>query len=320
MATPRTGAVAYLNARPLTLALDQGLGGLAPLVYDDPAGLVRRMDAGELDLALLPVAAFVGRPDLEIVPGIAIGCEGPVGSVSIRHRVPLAEVGRWAPDPESRTSNLLTEILFARVWRPGADTERFEPPPVSAPIASRGVTTDCPDAAADAADRAHGGGVDAFVQIGDKALDATAPDGWATTDLGGAWHAWTGRPFVFAVWAARPGAVDRSVYRALHDARREGRRQLDWLIADAVDAWDADRTRSGRDRTRREAFLRAYLTESLRYRLGRAEVDALRVFFDEAAALGRIERAPELRFAFGEDSECHSSAVDAPAGTEEIAR
>jgi len=291
MAAPRTGAVAYLNARPLTLALDQNVGGLAPLVYDDPAGLVRRMDAGELDLALLPVAAFVGRPDLEVVPGLAIGCCGPVQSVVIRHRAPLSEVETWSPDPESRTSNLLAQILFARVWKPGAAPQIVEPDHVDEPNA-------------DAETRPSG--IDAYVQIGDKALDDAPPEEWQTTDLGEAWHAWTGRPFVFAVWAARPGAVDRAVYRALHDARREGRRQLDWLIADAVDAWDEGRTRSGRERSERAAFLASYLTERLRYRLGRSEVDAVRVFFDEAAALGLIDEAPTLRFAFGQDSACHT--------------
>ena len=46
----RFGGVSYLNAKPL-------LQGLCPLVLDTPAVLSERFAAGEIDVALLPVAA-----------------------------------------------------------------------------------------------------------------------------------------------------------------------------------------------------------------------------------------------------------------------
>lgn len=270
---PRVGAVRYLNAKPLTLGLEQGIGDVDPLCFDHPAGLVERMKAGELDLALLPVAALVESPELHIVPGLAIGCDGPVRSVLLLHRVPLEEVRTVALDPESRSSNLLTRVLFARVWQPESGGPDF-------------------------VERSHALGealrnVDAAVRIGDKALGDALPEGWIATDLGSAWKKWTTLPFVFAVWLAGPGTVDRDLYQALHESRREGQRQLEAIVQDFAF-----------DRPEKILLYRDYLTHSIRYRLGSREVEALQRFFREATALKLIPSEPELTFAFGESSAC----------------
>jgi chorismate dehydratase len=63
------------------------------------------------------------------------------------------------------------------------------------------------------------------------------------TDLGEAWQAWTGLPFVFAVWAARREA-DRDgvsqVHRALLASRRWGLANLAALAEQASRATDVD--------------------------------------------------------------------------------
>ena len=270
---PRVGAVRYLNAKPLTLGLEQGIGDVDPLCFDHPAGLVERMQAGELDLALLPVVALVDSPELQIVPGLAIGCDGPVRSVLILHRVPLEDVRTVALDPESRSSNLLTRVLFARLWQPGGSGPEFVERSDALEEALRSV--------------------DAAVRIGDKALGDALPEGWIATDLGSAWKEWTDLPFVFAVWLARPDTVERTLYRALHESRREGGRQLEAIVQDFAS-----------DRPEKVILYRDYLTHSIRYRLGSREVEALKRFFREAAALQLIPLAPELSFAFGADSAC----------------
>ncbi|NIV48896.1 MAG: hypothetical protein GWN46_19865, partial [Gammaproteobacteria bacterium] len=56
------------------------------LSYSVPAVLTDRMLAGELDIALMPVIELSKAPELEIVPGLAIGTAGPSRSVLLISR------------------------------------------------------------------------------------------------------------------------------------------------------------------------------------------------------------------------------------------
>ena len=260
----KAGAVSYLNTRPLVFGIDQGLGAdRIELSYDVPSVLARRMAAGELDLALLPVIELARIPDLVVVPGLAIGSFGDCRSVLLVSKTPLSEVRSVALDPESSTSNALAAVLFEEVWG-------RKPSLVAGP-------RDLSSALA-----AH----DAAVRIGDKALFEAAPAGTFTHDLGGAWTARTTLPFVFAVWAARPGVVDRDVYEILHASRRAGSAVLA-AIAD-------DYTWGGRQHP---AIALPYLRDAMRYRLGDPEASAMRLFLAAAARIGVIDAAPPIVFA-----------------------
>ena len=260
----RAGAVSYLNTRPLVFGVDQGLGAdRLQLSYDVPSVVARRMASGELDLALLPVVELARIPDLVVVPGLAIGSLGNCRSVLLVARRPLAEVKSVALDPESSTSNALAAVLFAEAWG-------VKPELATGPL-------DLTEALAE-----H----DAVVRIGDKALFEPLPAGVIAYDLGGAWTARTTLPFVFAVWATRPGVVDREVYEVLHASRRAG--------AAALPAIAADYTWKGRQYP--EIAL-PYLRDAMRYRLGDQEVAAMRRFLAAAAGLGLVDAAPPIEFA-----------------------
>jgi len=64
-------------------------------------------------------------------------------------------------------------------------------------------------------------------------------------DLGEEWKRWTGKPFVFAVWAARraadPAAVARG-HKALLTSRDWGLEHLDELAIEAARACNVPRT------------------------------------------------------------------------------
>ncbi len=260
----RVGAVSYLNTRPLVFGIDQGMGAdRIELSYEVPSTLADRMAAGELDLALLPAVELARIPHLVVVPGLAIGSSGNCRSVLLVARKPLAEVRRVALDPDSRTSNALARILFAKAWG-------VQPTFVVGP---RDL--------ASALDE-----YDAVVRIGDKALFEPLPEGTIAYDLGGAWTARTTLPFVFAVWAARWDVVDRDLYEILHASRRAG--------VSAVPAIAADYTWNGRQHP--EIAL-AYLRDAIRYRLGEPEVTGLRRFLAAAAEVGAIDTAPTIAFA-----------------------
>ena len=272
----RVGAVSYLNTRPLVFGLEQGVGeDRIELSYAVPARLADQMLAGDLDIALMPVIELARMPDLEIVPGIAIGTSGPSRSVLLVSRKPIEQVESIALDVESRTSNALVQVLCNRVWR-------------IAPVFAAGLhgldeaLLEC----------------DAAVQIGDKALFADPPAGTTVYDLGGVWSAATAMPFVFAAWFARPGSVDREVYEALHESKRLGARAIGPIAEDYT--WRG---------CQYPQLSKDYLEKNIRFRLGSPELDALRSFFAAAAELGLIDRAPKPKLALTRWTNCHDTAV-----------
>ncbi len=271
----RIGAVPYLNARPLLFGLERWARGRPlHLLLEDPPALADGLADGRLDLALIPSVELARIEGVEIVPGIAIGSDGPAGSVLLFSRMAPPEVRRLALDPHSRTSNVLARLLLAEVW--GASPRR-EPGPEDTEAALAGR--------------------DAAVRMGDKALFEPKPAGLHVEDLGTAWRKLTGLPFVYAVWAAREGALDRALYETLHGSKRDGMAALDRIAE--------EHTFRGR---REPALARAYLRSCIRYRLGSPEVRGLQAFLRMAAEHGLVPRVPELRFAaFGRPA-CHEAA------------
>jgi chorismate dehydratase len=230
----RIGCVPYLNAKPL-------LEGLDGVLLRPPADLVGELVSGRLDVALLPAVEVVLR-GLAHVPGIAIAARGRVDSVLLRHRVPVRDIRRVALDRNSRTSNLLCRILLE-------ERHGLEP---------RYVVRD-------PSRRLDWRGVDAVLTIGDTSFrreDAPA------LDLAEEWLAFTGKPFVFALWAHRPGHPRvREIGRVLRAARDRG-----------LAAVGAVARREAAQLGISPAYARRYLTERIHFGLGPAERAGLRRF------------------------------------------
>ncbi len=274
----RIGAVSYLNSLPLVHGLAGGPRGPAlELTYATPAALADLLAAGELDVALLPVIELARIPELEIVPGLAIGSRGPCRSVLLVSTRPAEEIKSLALDRDSRTSNALARLLLDQVWQ------------------RRPQIVSCAGSLAESLRGAH-----AAVRIGDKALFEPLPPGARAYDLGEIWTRETSLPFVFAVWAARPGVVDRELYLALHAARRDGSRAIERIAAGY--RWNGEG---------RAEIARDYLTRNIRFRLGSTEIRAMELFFGAAAALGLIEAVPEIRLALERWTACHEAAAQA---------
>ena len=109
----RLGAVDYLNVRPLVHGLDRRTDDVR-LRFDVPSECARLLDAGEIDLGMVPSIADLSRPGDRIVPGLCIGSDGPVASVALFTHKPLKDIRSIALDTSSRTSVALTRILCAR--------------------------------------------------------------------------------------------------------------------------------------------------------------------------------------------------------------
>jgi chorismate dehydratase len=248
----RIGAVGYLNARPLTWALDRDPARWT-IRYDLPAVCAALLQAGQVDLGLTPSIEYLHAPDYRFVPGIAIGSRGAVTSVALYSTKPMAEVRTIALDTSSRTSVALTRVL-CHDW--------FKIAPAFVP---QGPSLEAMTATHDAA-----------LLIGDPALEADAAAlGLLKIDLGETWLEMTGLPFVYAAWTGRAGAVTAGDVRALQAARDEG---LANIAAIAAEYAPNDPVRT--------AKAAAYLRDNVRYGLGTAEAAGLQLFLDRAAALG----------------------------------
>jgi predicted solute-binding protein len=241
----RIGSVPYLNALPLTCGLE------AEVFFAPPAELARRLRADALEAALVSVTEVLFSDRYEVLDGVAIGSDGPVRSVVLAHRAPLNAVRVVHCDPASLTSvNLLKVLLTGRRLAP-----QFVP----------------------LADYRLAGDLDAVLLIGDRALDFSLTRHPHTVwDLGEAWRALTGLPFVFAVWALRRDTHTGGDRERLREARQRGLAELDRLIA----TWPAYTPE----------FRKRYLTENVRFGLGPDEKRGLARFSDLIARheLGRV--------------------------------
>jgi chorismate dehydratase len=232
----RIGRIPYVNCYPVYGAIDRGIVPLdAELVDGVPTALNRRMAAGALDVSVISAVEYARRADRYLLlPDLAISCDGPVRSVALFSKRPAEQLDgrRVVVSRSSMTSVALLELLFEHVWHA---KPRFVPG--DAEVSDIAHFTDEPH--------------DARLVIGDAALLLTA--GLAVGgaglyphlyDLGAVWKAWTGLPFVFAVWVAQratAGEQALAACAALRASRDWGLAHLDALAAQAADATGVDR-------------------------------------------------------------------------------
>jgi chorismate dehydratase len=176
-----------------------------------------------------------------------------VRSVLLVSRRPVRQLAGATVDltQHSQTSVALTRVLLGA--RYGLDGVRYQRRAVEAGEAPQG---------------------DAWLLIGDAALAARASakaDGLHVLDLGEEWLAWTGMPFVYAVWAVRsslPAEEKQRLARFLEASLAAGEADLAGIArrfaAQAPELGTAEEL---------ESYLRAF-----RYRLGEEEEAGLARF------------------------------------------
>ena len=258
--TLRIGAVAYLNTEPLIWGLAQRLPGMQ-LSLEVPSKLARQLAQRQLDVGLIPVVSyFQGTGDV-IVSDACIGCRGPVGSVKLLSRVPLADIRTLAVDEGSATSVVLAQVLLERQYGLRPELHPF-------PLGSDVTAT----------------GTDAVVTIGDRAMGIAPREfthGW---DLGEVWCETTGLPFVFAVWVAHRDTPRLELLgQRLQQTRDAACLDLKRLATEVAPR---------RDMSPRAC--EAYWSDNLHFVLGPREREGLRLFFDESVRLGLVSGQPAL--------------------------
>ena len=195
----RIGSVHYLNALPLT----HGLGN--DLVLLPPSKLAVEMHAGRLDAALLSITEALFHPEHEILDGVGILSRGPVYSVGLAHRQPLAAIQEIHLDTASCTSVNLLRVLLDRC----GCHPRFVPLDNYASAPS----------------------LDNVLLIGNPAIDFRRTHGCTSElpgttghqwlDLGELWQAQEQLPFTYAAWVLRKDSPT-ALRRLLLDSAAQG--------------------------------------------------------------------------------------------------
>ncbi len=257
----RIGAVSYLNTKPLIHGLANRLPQAA-LSLDLPSRLASQLASGDLDVGLIPSIEAFQDPSYRIVSDACIACHGPVWSVKLLSRVPMAEIQSLALDEGSRTSAALARILLSR--RYGLTPERTNWP-VHAPLDQ--VRTD------------------AVLMIGDRAMNDRFPGYNFAWDLGEVWKQWTGLPFVFAMWVARHKSDGDQVEQALMEARDSGLDNLDEIARQEAAGYGLSHERC-----------LSYLRDDLRFYLRTPERQALQLFQTYAVEAGLAPERNELTY------------------------
>jgi chorismate dehydratase len=269
--TLRIASVPFVNAAPLVDWFgDEGADRVA-LTRELPSLLTGLLQAGRVDVALLPlVQRFRGQGSV-ITSDAAIATGGAVESVKLFARRPVSELVRIGIDRASRTSSALLRVLLAEdhgIWpelvetRPTADGQRPE-------------------------------GLDGLLVIGDRCFaverrfldDQAPPDVW---DLGAWWQRLTGLPFVFAVWVASDtigGDAGRlgEARVLLERARQHGLAHVGDIAREQAAAG-----RSGPGGDASEKALYYYFTQCLRYTLGEREWTGMRLFHELCVRHGLV--------------------------------
>jgi len=261
MNVPRLAASSYSNTAPLVWSFLYGLNsGKVELILDNaPARSAELLEQDRVDAALVPVIAYQTLDDVRLIPDVCVGASERVRSVSLVTKgIDLADVRSVALDTSSRTSVVLTKIIFREFL--GFEPEwKDSAPDIDAMLA----------------------GSDAALLIGDPALLCSTDSRLAYFDLAELWHQHTGLGFVFAMWMTRR----ENVTIDFAAARDEGLAHLDEIIAN----YEVNISLSREE-------MRNYLSENISYSIDETMRRGMELYFRLAAQHGLIDKFKELRF------------------------
>lgn len=285
----RISIVQYLNTAPLVWGFTNGpLSGKYDLSFTVPSQCAEALRTGAADIAIIPAIEYQRIPGLVVLPDLAIASQNRVRSLLILAKKPIEQVGSFALDRSSRSTQALTRILAAEHWRIGPKFFEAEPD-LHAMLEN----------------------ADAALLIGDPALrisiaiekkSTVSPQGRAVCqaatlgimsaeifhvyDVVGEWRKFSSLPAVMAVWAARPEVLTPEVLADFAASRDFGLTQIAAISLEAAHELELP-----------QQALESYLRHNIDFSLGEENRRGLERYFHEAAKLGLTAKDKKIAWA-----------------------
>jgi chorismate dehydratase len=260
---PRLAASHYLNSAPLIWSFIRGSRrNTLKLIDAAPAACSEMLSRKEVEAALVPVIEFQRIPEILLVPDVCVGSRGNVRSVVlVTRKDDLRDVRSVALDESSRTSVTLLKIIFREFLDLDPEWNEFKPN-IQQMLSEN----------------------DAALIIGDPAMTFLQGD-LLIFDMASLWREYTGKGFVFAMWAMREDSIHLLNHLDLAEARDEGLRNIEEIVAHYEKQIPLSRNE-----------LRTYLTENITYHVDKSMEQGLSLYFDLAFKNDLIEERKPLRF------------------------
>lgn len=189
----RVSAISYLNTLPFVYGLmNHPVYEKIELTLSTPEASARDLIEGKIDIGIVPSAVIPQIGVDNIVSDYCIGADGKVASVLLCSGVEVNDIDKVYLDSESRTSVLLSRILFRNYWKTDPAYSTFD--------ATKNEIDTCKS----------------YILIGDKAL-LYADKFRYVYDLAQEWINYRGLPFVFACWTTNR-KLDNSFIKEFNEA------------------------------------------------------------------------------------------------------
>jgi predicted solute-binding protein len=242
----RVGCIGYINTLPLYLPFCRGkIKSDVEFVFATPAKLNSLLRKKQLDAALTSSVEYLDG-EYQLLPGFGIAAHQNILSVNLYTQLPVSSLSGMhvGVTPHSATASALLQVLCRHLWK---IEPLFKPLDPEKPFSHYA----------------------ALLLIGDEALENLSLPGFQTIDLGAVWHALTGLPFVFALFAVRREVDGQQI--ALFQQQLEA--ALHW-------------SHSNREIVEKEALAQCAISPQLvrqyyaklQHRLGEKEMEGLEMF------------------------------------------
>jgi chorismate dehydratase len=181
--------------------------GIVDFIEAVPARCADYLSQARVEAALIPVIEYQRLSDVSIVPDVCVGSKEEVWSVVLVSRKrELERITSVALDESSRTSATLIKVIFREFLQ--SDPEWTVHSPNIEEMLGRS---------------------DAALMIGDPAM-VFPRESLHIWDLARLWRNYTGLGFVFAMWAIRNSAIERSRQVDFKAACEDGLAKMDEII------------------------------------------------------------------------------------------
>lgn len=238
--------VSYLNTTSFLYGIeqDQSLLECIELNKDIPSECARKLQEGEVDLGLVPVAVIPKLKESHLISDYCIGAVGKVKSVLLVSDVPLQKIEKIYLDFHSRTSVALCQLLSREYWN-------IHPEFLAAGqqyISKIKDTT-------------------AGVIIGDRTFHMKREYAYRY-DLSEEWQKMTGLPFVFAAWVSNK-KLDPHFIEKFNAALSFGLAHTDTAIQQLT------------EKSIDDIELKEYLTNYIQFELDEQKLKGLNLFLEK---------------------------------------